>query len=117
MTEKFDYDSYLSVFTWRYGSKEMRKIFSEKNKRKKWRDVWTALAKGEFEYGLLSKKEFLDIKNKSDSKYIDIDKAHKIEENIKHDLMAEVLLYSKQAKIGGGKIDYSDMGARSPDSY
>ena len=60
MTEKFDYDSYLSVFTWRYGSKEMRKIFSEKNKRKKWRDVWTALAKGEFEYGLLSKKEFLD---------------------------------------------------------
>ena len=112
MTEKFDYDSYLSVFTWRYGSKEMRKIFSEKNKRKKWRDVWTALAKGEFEYGLLSKKEFLDIKNKSDSKYIDIDKAHKIEENIKHDLMAEVLLYSKQAKIGGGKIH---LGATSMD--
>ena len=23
----------------------------------------------------------------------------------------------QQAKIGGGKIDYSDMGARSPDSY
>jgi len=33
MTKKFDYDSYLSVFTWRYGSNEMRKIFSEKNKR------------------------------------------------------------------------------------
>ena len=70
------------------------------------------MAKGEFEYGLLSKKEFLDIKNKSDSKYIDIDKAHKIEENIKHDLMAEVLLYSKQAKIGGGKIH---LGATSMD--
>ena len=112
MTKKFDYDSYLSVFTWRYGSNEMRKIFSEKNKRKKWREVWTALAKGEFEYGLLNKREFMDIKNKSNSKYIDIDKAHKIEENIQHDLMSEILLYSQQAKIGGGKIH---LGATSMD--
>lgn len=105
-----NYDTYQSVFSWRYGSQDMRKIFSEIEKRKTWRKVWVALAKSQNKLGLVSKKELYDIiKFQND---INIEAAHKIESEIKHDLMAEVRTYASQAKIGGGKIH---LGATSQD--
>src|SRR3989344_3500975 len=83
----FDYKTYLSPFTWRYGSPEMREIWSEVYKRKLWRKVWVALAKAQHEEGLVSKEE-LD------------------------DLMAEVKAYGEKAKVGAGKIH---LGATSMD--
>jgi adenylosuccinate lyase len=38
------FEKYLSPFTWRYGSPEMRYIWSEVNKRRIWRSLWVALA-------------------------------------------------------------------------
>lgn len=100
--KKFGYSTYLSPFTWRYGSDEMRKIWSEENKRKLWRKVWVALARAQHKQGLVSKKELDDlIKHQND---VDIEKAHEFEKEIKHDLMAEIKVYASQAKIGGGKI-------------
>ncbi len=108
--EKFDYTTYLSPFTWRYGSHEMRKIWSEVYKRKLWRKVWVALARAQQKAGLVSKKELDDlIRHKDD---IDIEKAHEIEEEVKHDLMAEIKAFALQTKIGGGKIH---LGATSMD--
>ena len=59
---RFDFSSYLSPFTWRYGSEEMRTIFSEKFKFESWRKIWVALAQTQYEAGLLSKKELNDLK-------------------------------------------------------
>ena len=106
----FDYSTYLSPFTWRYGSEEMRKIWSEINKRKLWRKIWVELAKAQNKMGLVSKKELDDILKHQDT--IDIEKAQKIEKEIYHDVMAEIKTFTDQCKIGGGKIH---LGATSTD--
>lgn len=108
--KSFDYSTYLSPFTWRYGSSEMRQIWSEINKRKLWRKIWVELAKAQNKIGLVSKKELQDIiKHQND---IDIEKAQEIEKEIYHDVMAEIKTYALQCKIGGGKIH---LGATSTD--
>ena len=43
----FTHDDFISPFTWRYGSQEMRRIFSERHKRLLLRRIWIALAKAE----------------------------------------------------------------------
>ena len=43
----FNHDTYLSPFTWRYGSPEMRRLWSEAHKRQLWRRIWVALAEAE----------------------------------------------------------------------
>jgi adenylosuccinate lyase len=105
-----DFENYQSPFSWRYGSKQMRQLFSEVEKRKTWRKIWAALASAQNKYGLISKKELEDIIKHQGN--IDIAAAHKIEAQIKHDLMAEVRTFASQAKIGGGKIH---LGATSQD--
>lgn len=105
-----DFENYQSPFSWRYGSKQMRQLFSEVEKRKTWRRVWVALAKSQYKLGLVSKKELDDIVKFQNE--INIEAAHKIESQIKHDLMAEVKVFAQQAKIGGGKIH---LGATSQD--
>lgn len=107
---KVDYSSYQSPFSWRYGSVQMRTLFSENYKRKTWRKIWVSLAKAQNKLGLVSKAELADIEKNKDN--INIELAHEIEKEIKHDLMAEVKVYAQQAKIGGGKIH---LGATSQD--
>ncbi len=57
----FDYSTYLSPFTWRYGSSEMRTLWSEQTTRRLWRRVWVALATAQAETGLLTPDELADI--------------------------------------------------------
>lgn len=108
--KNFNYENYLSPFTWRYGSEEMRKIWSEINKRKLWRRIWVELAKVQNKMGLVSKRELADIVVHQND--INIEKAHEIEKEIYHDVMAEIRVYASQCKIGGGKIH---LGATSTD--
>ncbi len=110
MKDSFDYSTYLSPFTIRYGSKEMRSIWSEENRRMLWRKVWVALAKAEYNAGLINKKELADIISHKDD--IDIAKSRKREEKVYHELMSEIQIFSEQCKIGGGKIH---LGATSTD--
>lgn len=109
--DKFSFDTYLSPLTWRYASDEMRYIWSEENKRLLLRKVWVALASAENKAGLVNDEELSDIKaHMSD---IDIERATEIENEIHHDLMAEIKTYAEQCKIGGGKIH---LGATSTDA-
>ena len=108
----FGYDDYLSPFTWRYGSREMRAIFSERRRRTAWRRVWAALAAAEAEEGLLSAKELDGIRARSGAKDVDIAKAHELEREIRHDLMAELRVFASQAGEAGGKLH---LGATSMD--
>jgi len=106
----FDYETYLSPFTWRYGSPEMRRIWSEAHKRRLWRQVWLALAETQAEYGLLTPDQVADLKAHIDE--IDIARSLVIESEIHHDLMAELRVYAEQAPLGGGMLH---LGATSMD--
>ncbi len=106
----FDFSNYISPFTWRYGSDEMRQIFSEKHKYQIWRKIWLALAQTEYEAGLVSSQELKDLQR--NEKNIDIDRILEIEKETKHDVVAAIKEFAEKAKIGGGKIH---LGATSMD--
>jgi adenylosuccinate lyase len=106
----YGYDTFLSPFTWRYGSQEMRELWSQEHKRRLWRQVWVALAEAQREAGLVSQAELVDLRAHQDE--VDIARAHEIEAEIGHDLMAEIRAYAEQCTIGGGKIH---LGATSAD--
>lgn len=105
-----DYRTYASPFSWRYGSAELRVLFSEEERRKLWRAVWVALAQAQSRHGLVSAEEAADIAAHVGE--IDIDAALAIEREIHHDLMAEIRVFASQATRGGGKLH---LGATSMD--
>ncbi len=105
-----DFENYQSPFSWRYGSKEMRHIWSEKNKRLLWRQMWVALALAESEYDLVSKDQVDDLKNHATE--INISESLRVEAEIHHDLMAELTVFSGQSPSGGGILH---LGATSTD--
>lgn len=106
----FDFSNYTSPFSWRYGSEEMRKIFSEENKYLLWRKIWVALAKTQHKAGLVSKEEFEDLKKNQNN--LDIQRILEIEKETKHDVVAAIKEFAEKAKVGGGKIH---LGATSYD--
>lgn len=106
----FDFLSYLSPFTWRYGSEEMRYIFSEAHKYAIWRRVWVAVAEVQHEIGLVNKAELADLK--AHEKDLDINRIIEIEKETRHDVVAAIKEFAEKAKIGGGKIH---LGATSMD--
>jgi len=105
-----NFDNYQSPFSWRYGSEQMRKIFSEENKYKIWRKIWVELARAQSKEGLVSKEELEDLeKNQED---LDIERIWEIEKDTRHDVVAAIHEFAEKAKIGGGKIH---LGATSMD--
>jgi adenylosuccinate lyase len=97
-----DYTNYISPFSWRYGSDEMRAIWSEVNKRRIWRQIWVALAEVQSEFGLITAEQVADLR--AHVSEIDVGRAIQIETEIKHDVMAEVRTFAEQCPIGGGII-------------
>lgn len=106
----FTHDTYISPFTWRYSSSEMREIYSEKHKRILLRRIWIALATAQMEAGLVTQKQLEELlAHKTD---IDIERATEIENKIHHDLMAEIKTYAEQCPNAGAIIH---LGATSMD--
>jgi adenylosuccinate lyase len=105
-----DFDTYLSPFTWRYGTPAMRQLWSETNKRLLWRKLWVALAEVQAEYGLVKAEQVTDLRKHMTE--IDLPRALEIEAEIQHDLMAEVRTFAEQCPLGGGIIHF---GATSMD--
>jgi adenylosuccinate lyase len=108
--ETFAHHTYLSPFTWRYGSEEMRHIWSEEHKRQLWRRIWVALARAQSEVGLVTPEQVADLEAHQDE--VDISRAHEIEAQIHHDLMAEVRTFAEQSPLAGPIIH---LGATSMD--
>ena len=106
----FGWDDFLSPFTWRYGSPAMRALWSEGTKRRIWRRIWVALAEAQARAGLVSDAQVADLRAHVGE--VDVDAALKLEEELKHDLMAEVHVYAAQCPVGGGIIH---LGATSMD--
>ncbi len=110
MTNSYSHDTFLSPFTWRYGSDSMRSIWSESHKRKLWRKIWVALAETQQAAGLVTAAQVKDLE--ANQNKIDLNRAHEIEVQIHHDLMAEIRTYAEQSPVGGGIIH---LGATSMD--
>jgi adenylosuccinate lyase len=105
-----DFENYLSPFTWRYGSAEMRSLWSESNKRLIWRQLWVALAEVQCEFGLVKPEQVTDLRKHMAE--INIPHTLEIEAEIQHDLMAELKTFAGQSPIGGGILHF---GATSSD--
>ena len=106
----FGFDTFISPLTWRYGSSEMKALWSEEHKRLLLRKVWIALATAQNKAGLVSDAQLADLQAHAED--INIERALEIEAVIHHDLMAEIKTYAEQCKTGGGIIH---LGATSMD--
>ena len=105
-----NHEKYLSPFSWRYGSADMRHIWSEVHKRRLWRRVWVSLAEVQAEYGLVQSEQVAELRLHIDQ--VDIRRAFEIEGQIHHDLMAELKTFAEQSPLGGGILH---LGATSAD--
>jgi adenylosuccinate lyase len=110
MSTPFSHETFISPFTWRYSSEDMRRIWSLAEQRRLWRRIWVALAEAEQAAGLVRAEQVDDLRAHQND--IDIDRALAIEAEIHHDLMAEVRTYAEQCPVGGGVIH---LGATSMD--
>ena len=108
---EYNHSTYISPLTWRYGSEEMKHIFSEEHKRKLLRRVWIALARAESKAGLVTDEQVKELEAHKDD--INIERATEIENTIHHDLMAEIKTYAEQCPKAGGIIH---LGATSMDA-
>jgi len=106
----FQHDTFLSPFTWRYGTPAMRQLWSEVHKRRLWRRLWVELARAEQSAGLVTADQVDDLEAHVHD--INIERAEEIESHIHHDLMAEVQTFAEQCPVGGGVIH---LGATSAD--
>jgi adenylosuccinate lyase len=105
-----DYETYLSPYTWRYGSQAMRSIWSEVHKRQLWRRLWLALAEVQSEFDLVTDDQLDDLRDHVNK--VNVSHALEIEAEIHHDLMAELRVYAEQCPTGGGILH---LGATSTD--
>ena len=88
----------------------MRLLWSEHHKRLLWREIWVALAEVQETYGLVSPEQSADLRAHMND--VDIERSLAIEQEIKHDLMAEIQVFAEQAKRGGAILH---LGATSMD--
>ncbi len=104
------FESFQSPFSWRYGSREMREIWGEEEKRRVWRQLWVAMAEAQTEWGLVTSEQVQELAAHANE--IDVPRALEIEEKLHHDLMAEIKVYAAQCPKAGGIIH---LGATSMD--
>jgi adenylosuccinate lyase len=105
-----DFTQYQSPFSWRYGSPEMRSVWSEIHKRQLWRQAWVALARVQQSYGLVGAGQVAELE--AHAGQVDLPRALEIEAEIHHDLMAELKTFAEQCPTAGGILH---MGATSMD--
>jgi adenylosuccinate lyase len=99
-----------SPFASRYGSDEMRALWSDAHKRRLWRRLWVALAEAQGQAGVVSAAQVEDLRAHADQP--NTARALEIEREIGHDLMAEVRAFAEQCPVAGGIIHW---GATSAD--
>lgn len=85
-------NAFFTPFSKRYGSEEMRSLFSRQAKHSTWRQIWVALAEAEKEMGLPIQEEQI-AEMKAHLQDIDFAMADQIEKEINHDVMAHVQTY------------------------
>lgn len=106
----FSHSTFLSPFSWRYGSPDMRRLWSEEHRRRLMRRVWVALAEAQMRAGLVSEAQVADLRRHVED--VDLARAQEIEREIRHDVMAEIQTFAEQSPLGGAILHW---GATSND--
>ena len=88
----------------------MRHLWSEWHKRRLMRRIWVALASAQHQAGLVTTDQLADLQSQMEN--IDMDRALVIEQETRHDVMAEIRTFAEQCPVGGGIIHW---GATSAD--
>ena len=96
-------DFYQSPFSVRYASREMQRIFSERNKFTTWRRLWVALAESEQSLGLPISDEQLD-ELRAHVEDVNFEVAEAREKIVRHDVMSHVYAYGEQCPQAKGII-------------
>ncbi len=104
------YTSYRSPFAWRYGSTDMREIWSRRQTNLLWRKLWVVLAEVESGYGLVTAAQLAELQQFSEQ--VNLDRTDQIEGVIHHDLMAELSVFAEQCPEAAGILH---LGATSMD--
>jgi adenylosuccinate lyase len=99
-----------SPFASRYGSPEMRALWSDAHKRALWRRLWVALAEAQAQAGVVSAAQVADLRAHAGQP--NTARALEIEREVGHDVMAEVRAFAEQCPTGGAIIHW---GATSAD--
>ena len=105
-----DYETYLSPYTWRYGSPTMRKVWSEVYKRKLWRKLWVTLAEVQAEFGIVQADQVANLRQHMDD--VNMPRSLEVEAENHHDLMAELMVFAEQCPQARGILH---LGATSTD--
>lgn len=91
-TLRLAHQKYESPFSTRYGSEEMRKLFSAQKKHTTWRQIWIALAEAEQQIGLpITDEQLEQMRGHVDT--INFEQAEELEKVCKHDVMAHIQAY------------------------
>jgi len=97
----------------RYGRKEIKKVFGETSKLQYLLDVEAALARAHVAVGNISKKAADEISKKASVKYVTVKRVNEIEKETRHDIMAVTKALSEVCSGDAGK--YVHLGATSYD--
>lgn len=97
------YDTYTSPLNNRYAGREMQELFSPRRKFTTWRSLWIALAESEQALGLpITDEQIAALKKYRED--INFAEAERIEEEVRHDVMAHVHAYGRQCPEAKGII-------------
>ncbi|MCS7139278.1 MAG: adenylosuccinate lyase [Candidatus Nezhaarchaeota archaeon] len=104
--------SILPIDSGRYGSEEMRRIFTEEARLQRMLDVEAALARASAKFGLIPTEAAEVISERANTKYVRLERVKEIEAKIRHDVMAVV---EALAEVCGEYGGYVHVGATSYD--
>ena len=94
-------DRYESPLCTRYASGEMISLFSPDTRYRTWRELWTALAQAESRLGLPISQEQVDELARN-TQHIDYECVREREEKVRHDVMAHLFAFGKDAPSAAG---------------
>ncbi|UCG35994.1 MAG: adenylosuccinate lyase [Candidatus Bathyarchaeota archaeon] len=102
----------LPIDTGRYGTREMKLVFDEKNKLQRMLDVEAALAWAHAEVGEIPRKDADYIASKASTRYVKLKRVKEIEQEIRHETASVVRALSEQCSSSSA---YVHLGATSYD--
>ena len=105
-----NHTTYQSPFSWRYGSSEMRDLWSVERTRLLWRKIWVALAEAQISYSLVTTEQAAALAAQASE--LNLERSFELEEELKHDLVAELKAFAEGCPSAGGILH---LGATSMD--
>ena len=97
--QQFGFETYLSPKTFRYGSKGMREIWSQRRFWGAVRDIWIAAGETQHEVGLVTRGQLDDLRSNRDD--LSVERIFELERQAGHDVAGSIAEFSEAAPLGG----------------